>query len=83
MRHGLIVNTGASVGDRQHDVTAWPRAKMFKYVGAIELDVRGFDGNFSAVGHCVAGVDDQIQNHLFDLTWIGFYCTQVVGSMRE
>ena len=45
---------------------------MLAHVVLIQRDIGGLDGQLAAVGHGVASVHGEVQDHLFDLAGIGF-----------
>ena len=65
-------NAGAGVAHRQTDELAGARLGMRRAAGAAsKLDRLGGDAQLAAVGHGVAGVDDQVDEHLLDHAGVG------------
>ena len=77
MRLGFGIHAAAVVGDRQHHVFARRQHSRRVRKTGVEFGVSGFDGQAAAPRHSVAGVDGQIQNHLFDLAAIRFDQSQI------
>src|SRR5258708_1003178 len=80
LRFSLRVHAGTGVTDSEHHVTSGCHAFMIAAVASVQIDVGGFEDQFAAVRHGVAGVDHQVHNDLFDLARIGFDRAQATWS---
>ena len=78
-----LVHADAGVAHGQHRVRPGPRAGMLGGVDRVEVDGARLDGERAAVGHRVAGVDDQVQHHLFDLAGVGLDAGQVGRQLQH
>ena len=77
MRKGVRADSHAGIGHAEHHVS--PRFDGSLVVGNVgmQFNVAGLNPQLPPVGHGVARVDDQVQNYLLDLTWIGFDGAQI------
>ena len=66
--------------DREKDVRSGPHIEMLDRVRLVDHHVPGLDRHSSAVGHRVAGVDDEVDQDLVELPGIG---ADVTGVMVE
>jgi hypothetical protein len=55
-------------------------ARVRLRVGLVEVDVAGLDGEPTAVGHRVAGVEDEVHDHLLDLPGVDLDVVKVGGG---
>src|SRR6185436_13016786 len=60
------------VRDAEHDEVSGNQSRVGARIAYIQRDVVRQDGECAAVGHGVAGVDDQIHQHLPNVTGVGF-----------
>ena len=66
-----LVHAAAGVGDLEHEVVAGGGGDEDAAVVLVQLDVGGPDGERAALGHGVAGVDGEVEQHLPELARIG------------
>ena len=78
----LFVHAGAGVADRQHNVGAGPNTDVRARIFTVQLSVRGFDGQVASLRHRIPRIDDQVNQHLFDLAGIGFDALQIGCQFR-
>src|SRR5205814_66890 len=76
LRHDLGGHSRARVGDREPHVTAGRSAGTALTRISIEFDLIELDVNPASRGHRIAGVDDQVDEHLLDLTGIAAYASE-------
>ena len=81
MRLGVGVHADAAVGDAEQDVRARHHGWMLAGVRFVEDDVARLDGEAAAVGHGVARVDGEVQDHLLELARVGAHGGEI-GSER-
>ncbi len=71
MRFDFLGHAGSRVTDAEHHVVAGNGAGVCARVVFIQRDIVGGDGQLAAVGHGIAGIDDQIHQHLPDVAGVG------------
>ena len=71
----------AGVGDLDHDVVALEDHGAVAVEVAVEADVAGGDADLAAAGHGVAGVDDQVHDHLLELALVDADRRQVAAVL--
>jgi hypothetical protein len=62
----------AGVGDGDLHVLPRTHVGILAAIGVVEIGVAGFDGQFAAVRHRIAGIDGEIEDCGFELRRIGF-----------
>src|SRR5271166_4800554 len=72
---GFTVHALAGVTDGNHDVGAVLDESIFRTVGLVEGNAGGANADFTAVGHGVFGVDDEIHDDLLELAGVGASAT--------
>ena len=79
-RARAVVHAAARVSHRQPHV--WPGLDLGVLIraGLIALGVGGFDGQFSAIRHGIAGIQDKVHQHLLDLSGIGHHPAKAHGA---
>ena len=70
MALGIGIHAGAGVGHGQQHVGPRSRGEVLRGVRLVELGVAGLDGEPAAVGHRVARVDGEVDDHLLDLAGV-------------
>ena len=79
---GALRHAAAIVGDTEyHVVTRFEVAVGFGEAG-VQLLVRGPHHQFAAIGHGIAGVDDQVEQGTFQLIGIGLGHPQVLAQLH-
>ena len=73
----LGVHAGARVADGQHHVRAGVRLAVVRDVLVVELHVGGLDRQHAAVGHRVARVDREVEQHLLELVRVREHAVQL------
>jgi hypothetical protein len=71
MRLNLGRNTHARIADRDQRVCSGAGPGVLARVRCVELDIGCGDRQRAAGGHGITGVDHQVDQHLFDLAWVG------------
>ena len=80
VRFRLGVHADAVVREgKQHGILPLWLPKWDVDVRGVEGGVLGLDEELAAVRHRVAGVDGEVEQHLLDLTRIGFDLTERLG----
>ena len=69
---GLRVHPAACVAHYQHHVGAGLDADVQAGIALVQVYVRRLDGEPAALGHGVARVDGEVDEHLFDLPGVSF-----------
>jgi len=69
-RLDLTTHPGAGIGHREHDVRAGRHVDVARRVVDVQFDVGRFDRQAPALGHCVAGIHHQVDDHLLELARI-------------
>src|SRR6267142_5500951 len=67
----LCVHSYSSIAHCYHDIASGYDSHVLLRVSFVQIFISGFDGQFSAAGHRISGVDGQIHNYLLHLSWIG------------
>ncbi|MNR05622.1 hypothetical protein D3C85_1216650 [compost metagenome] len=75
-------HAGAVVADGDHQVIAGLDRLQGVDVAAVEVDVGRFNPQFPAIGHGIPGVDDQVEQGVFQLTDIGADRPDVFGQLQ-
>ena len=70
---GFRVHAHSGVPDGQHDVFPRDYWSVQASILLIERDVRGLDGELTAVRHGIPCIHREVHNYLLDLTRIGFH----------
>ena len=83
MTQDRAVHADAGVADGEHHVRAGTRAWMLGGVSLVEFHVRGLDRQHAAARHRVAGVEREIEDHLFNLARIGADTVERVRRPRS
>ena len=76
------IHPDAGVADAQPDVAARVHVRPGARVGGVDVDVLGVERQRAAVGHRVARVDREVEQHLLELAVVGHDRPQV-GRQRR
>jgi two-component system chemotaxis sensor kinase CheA len=71
------LDTDSRVAYGKQDILAGLDKKMLLSIGFVDFDIRGLEGNFAALRHCVASIDRQVHEHLLDLVGVDFDRIQI------
>jgi len=80
---GFFVHSNARITHRQHYIRAGFCRGVQPSVSFVQLDVRGFNGNFAAMRYRLARVACQIHQHLLNLTRVGFDTSQTWAAHAD
>ena len=73
-------HSGAGVGDGDLHVLPGAQVGILPAIAVVEIGVGGFDSQFAAVGHRIAGIDGEIEDRGFELGGIDFDRPDTAGA---
>ena len=72
----LLIDAGARVAHRQRHVWTGIHRGVGPRKGFCERHIGGFNGELAALRHGIPGVDGQVHDDLFHLSWVGLHAPQ-------
>ena len=75
-------DAAAVITDAQLNVIAWGQGAKRSGENAVQVPIRRFHRQLAAVGHCIAGIEHQVEQGAFQLIGVGFSCPRLVGELH-